>query len=93
MKHLLIGAIVPVYCLLAAQPAAAWDGFGADSTELVEIIPDALPVEGENVDVRDYTTDQTTTCLVKSVTRNSRTVEVVVRTPEGGTRTLVMEGR
>ncbi|WP_297227884.1 DUF5334 family protein [uncultured Desulfovibrio sp.] len=93
MKHLLIGALVPASCLLAALPAAAWDGFDADSTELVEIIPDALPVEGENVDVRDYTTDQTTTCLVKAVTRNSRTVEVVVRTPEGGTRTLVMEGR
>lgn len=93
MKHLLIGAIVPTYCLLTALPVTAWDGFDADSSELVEIIPDALPAEGENVDVRDYSTDQTTTCLVKAVTRNSRTVEVVVRTPEGGTRTLVMEGR
>lgn len=92
MKYLLIGALAPV-CLLSVQPAVAWDGFDADSSELVEIIPDALPTEGENVDVRDYATDQTTTCLVRTVTRNSRTVEVVVRTPDGGTRTLVMEGR
>lgn len=92
MKYLLIGALAPV-CLLSVQPAVAWDGFDADSSDLVEIIPDALPVEGENVDVRDYATDQTTTCLVKTVTRNNRTVEVVVRTPDGGTRTLVMEGR
>lgn len=92
MKYLLIGALAPA-CLLSVQSAVAWDGFDADSSDLVEIIPDALPVEGENVDVRDYATDQTTTCLVKSVSRNSRTVEVVVRTPDGGTRTLVMEGR
>lgn len=92
MKYLLIGALAPA-CLLSVQPAVAWDGFDADSSDLVEIIPDALPVAGENVDVRDYATDQTTTCLVKSVSRNSRTVEVVVRTPDGGTRTLVMEGR
>ena len=92
MKYLLIGALAPA-CLLSVQPAVAWDGFDADSSDLVEIIPDALPVEGENVDVRDYATDQTTTCLVKTVSRNSRTVEVVVRTPDGGTRTLVMEGR
>lgn len=92
MKYLLIGALAPA-CLLSVQPAVAWDGFDADSSELVEIIPDALPEEGENVDVREYATDQTTTCLVKTVTRNSRTVEVVVRTPDGGTRTLVMEGR
>ncbi len=92
MKYLLIGALAPA-CLLSDQPAVAWDGFDADSSDLVEIIPDALPVAGENVDVRDYATDQTTTCLVKTVSRNSRTVEVVVRTPDGGTRTLVMEGR
>ncbi|HJA79135.1 DUF5334 family protein [uncultured Desulfovibrio sp.] len=92
MKYLLIGALAPA-CLLSVQPAVAWDGFDADSSDLVEIIPDALPVAGENVDVRDYATDQTTTCLVKTVSRNSRTVEVVVRTPDGGTRTLVMEGR
>ena len=92
MKYLLIGALAPA-CLLSDQPAVAWDGFDADSSDLVEMIPDALPVAGENVDVRDYATDQTTTCLVKTVSRNSRTVEVVVRTPDGGTRTLVMEGR
>ena len=92
MKNLLLMAALPAL-LLCTRPAMAWDGFDADSAELVEIIPDALPAKGENVDVRDYSTDITTTCLVESVLRNSRTVEVVVITPDGGRRTLVMEGR
>ena len=62
-------------------------------TDLVEIIPDALPNKGDTVDVRNYSNDETTTCLVVSVTRNSRTVEIVVRTPDGEAHTLVMEGR
>ena len=62
-------------------------------TDLVEIIPDALPNKGETVDVRNYSNDETITCLVVSVTRNSRTVEIVVRTPDGEAHTLVMEGR
>ena len=37
--------------------------------------------------------DAATTDLVETVTRNARTVEVVVRTPKGLKRTLVMEGR
>ena len=45
------------------------------------------------MDVRNYSNDETTTCLVVSVTRNSRTVEIVVRTPDGEAHTLVMEGR
>ena len=57
------------------------------------IIPDALPNKGDTVDVRNYSNDETTTCLVVSVTRNSRTVEIVVRTPDGEAHTLVMEGR
>ena len=53
----------------------------------------ALPNKGDTVDVRNYSNDETTTCLVVSVTRNSRTVEIVVRTPDGEAHTLVMEGR
>ena len=45
------------------------------------------------MDVRNYDTDTSQTCLVETVTRNARTVEVVVRTPKGLKRTLVMEGR
>ena len=52
-----------------------------------------LPSPGETVDVRNYDTDTTETCLVESVSRNARTVELVVRTSAGATRTLVMEGR
>ena len=35
------------------------------------------------MDVRNYDTDTSQTCLVETVTRNARTVEVVVRTPKG----------
>lgn len=73
--------------------ASAWDGFDADTTDLVEITPDKLPKSGETVDVRNYDTDTTQTCLVEVVNRNARTVEVIVRTPDGHQRTLVMEGR
>lgn len=82
-------AVIALCASLALPlPALAWDGFDADSADLVEIIPDAL-----TVDVRNYSNDETTTCLVVSVTRNSRTVEIVVRTPDGEAHTLVMEGR
>ena len=81
-------------CLLAETPAAAWDGFDAETTELVEITPDRVPSRGETVEVRTYGGDMTETCLVESVIRNKRTVEVTVRTPRGDKRrTLVMEGK
>ena len=80
-------------CASLPLPALAWDGFDADSADLVEIIPDALPNKGDTVDVRNYSNDETTTCLVVSVTRNSRTVEIVVGTPAGEAHSLVMEGR
>ena len=92
----LVGAVCgALWCLcgMLPLPALAWDGFDADSADLVEIIPDALPNKGDTVDVRNYSNDETTTCLVVSVTRNSRTVEIVVRTPDGEAHTLVMEGR
>lgn len=87
-------AVIALCASLALPlPALAWDGFDADSADLVEIIPDALPNKGDTMDVRNYSNDETTTCLVVSVTRNSRTVEIVVRTPDGEAHTLVMEGR
>ena len=64
-------------------PALAWDGFDADSADLVEVVPDRVPSKGDTVDVRNYDKDATETCLVESVARNARTVELVVRTPAG----------
>ena len=92
MKHLLFGAAL-LGCVCMTIPALAWDGFDADSADLVEVIPDRVPSKGDAVDVRNYDKDATETCLVESVARNARTVELVVRTPAGVTRTLVMEGR
>lgn len=86
------GAIL-LGCLVLPTAVMAWDGFDADTTDLVELTPDKLPSPGEAVEVRDYDTDTTQTCLVVSVARNSRTIEVVVRAPDGKQRTLVMEGR
>lgn len=86
------GAIL-LGCLLWPWAVLAWDGFDADTTDLVELTPDKLPSPGEAVEVRDYDTDATQTCLVESVARNSRTIEVVVRTSDGKRRILVMEGR
>ncbi len=56
-------------------------------------MPDKLPAPGDTVDVREYDADTSRTYLVERVARNSRTVEVVVRAPDGSRRTLVMEGR
>lgn len=96
MKHLLAWVaptICLTICLLASLPVLAWDGFDADTTDLVEITPDKLPRAGDTVDVRNYESDTSQTCIVEAVNRNARTVEVVVRAPGGQIRTLVMEGR
>ena len=102
MNHLFLGALrrgclfwAGLFwgCMLLPQSAAAWDGFDADTTDLVELTPDRLPGTGDTVDVRNYDSDTTQTCLVERVARNSRTLEVVVRAPDGQRRTLVMEGR
>lgn len=78
--------------LLIAGTALAWDGFDAETSALIEILPEQVPAKGDTIDVRNYDTDSTETCLVESVRRNKRTIEVVVRTPEGNKRrTLVME--
>ena len=71
----------------------AWGGFDAETADLVEVSPDRVPQRGDMVDVRNYDKDATENCLVESVVRNARTVELVVRAPGGATRTLVMEGR
>ncbi|BAV91984.1 DUF5334 family protein [Candidatus Desulfovibrio trichonymphae] len=92
MKHLLFLTVVPG-CFCLPQAAAAWDGFDAATTNLVEITPDNIPLRDDTIDVRDYDTDATETCLVESVTRNARTVEVMVRAANGVRRILVMEGR
>ena len=92
MNLFLSGAVL-LGCLVLPTAVMAWDGFDADTSDLVELTPDKLPVPGEAVDVHDYDTDATQTCLVVSVVRNSRTIEVVVRAPDGKQRTLVMEGR
>lgn len=73
--------------------AIGWDGFDAESADLVAIIPDRLPPVGGSVEVYNYDTDSSQSCIVESVTRNRRTTEVGVRAPDGTTRILVMEGR
>lgn len=80
-------------CLLWPAAALAWDGFDADTGELVELIPDRLPSPGDTVDVRDYNSENAQTCLVESIVRNARTIEVLVRAPDGKQHILVMEGR
>ena len=52
MKHLLFGAAL-LGCLCMTIPALAWDGFDADSADLVEVIPDRVPSKGDTVDVRN----------------------------------------
>lgn len=92
MRHTLFCIPVLVGALCTAGNALAWDGFDAESSALVEITPEQVPAKGDTIDVRNYDTDSTETCLVESVLRNKRTIEIVVRTPEGTKRrTLVME--
>lgn len=93
MNHLYRGAFLLGCCFLLPTAVLAWDGFDADTTDLVELTPDRLPTPGDAVDVRDYDADASQTCLVERVARNPRTIEVVVRAPDGTRRTLVMEGR
>lgn len=90
MKYLI--AII-MFLSLYSGTCFGWDGFDSDSADLVEIIPDAIPNINSTVEVRNYETDQTETCIVESVTRNRRTIELVVRDPNGKRRILVMEMR
>ena len=92
MRYLLCLAALTGW-LCVSGPAAAWDGFDADSADLVSVTPDRVPVKGETVDMHNYDKDTPETCLVETVTRNSRTIELVVRAASGTQHTLVMEGR
>ena len=92
MKTLLLGAMLLVSQVCATQ-ALAWDGFDADSADLVEITPQTVPQPGNVIQVTNHDTDSTTECIVISVRHNLRTVEVVARYPDNTVHTLVMEGR
>lgn len=90
MKQLLfLPVLLAVFCI----PCSAWDGFDADTMELVEIMPEVVPLPGQTVDVRSYDTDSTENCIVESVIRNRRTIEVTVRYPDGKKHILVMESQ
>lgn len=78
---------------LLSEPLLAWDGFDADSADLVEIIPDIVPQTGHQIEVRNHDTDTTLNAVVINVTRNSKTIEVLIEDEDGKKRTLVMEGR
>lgn len=73
-------------------PALAWEGFDADTTNIVEVTPEQLPSRGDKISVRDYENETFLTCLVENVRRNKRTIELVVRCPEDSLHTLVMDG-
>lgn len=88
-KYLAITAVcLPFVC---TNTALAWDGFDADTTALVEITPAVIPAKGDNVDVKDSESETSVTCLVEQVTRNTRTVEISVITPDKLKRILIME--
>lgn len=92
MKYPFIIALMSLF-LLAGSLCAAWDGFDADSGDLVEIMPDAIPSVGDRIEVHNYDQNKTERYHVESVRRNRRTIEVVVHDDNNLYRTLVMEGR
>lgn len=89
MKYLLLATLL----LCGGASAWAWDGFDADTSELVEITPDMVPAPGDTITVRNYDQDSESRAVVESVRRNSRTVEVVIFFPDSSKHTLVMESR
>lgn len=95
LKNIVMKYLIATIMFLGICPGTCfgWDGFDSDSADLIEIITDAIPNINSTVEVRNYETDQTETCIVESVTRNRRTIEVVVRDPSGKRRILVMEMR
>lgn len=92
MRYLLAGILL-LLLQIYADASAAWDGFDAASADLVEIIPDSVPAPGETISVKNHDLDRTDTCLVESIKRNKRTIEIVVMYPDNSLHTLVMEGR
>lgn len=92
MRYILTGVLAAFLFFLPALPALAWDGFDADSADLVEIVPDTVPAAGDTITVRNRDRNTEFTCIVIAVKRNSRTTEVSVRCQDDPARTLVMEG-
>lgn len=88
MKNLSFLAVL----ICMATPALAWEGFDADTTNIVEVAPEQLPSRGDKISVRDYENETLLTCIVENVRRNKRTIELVVRCPEDSVHTLVMDG-
>lgn len=71
----------------------AWDGFDADSTALVEVIPDDIPRVGDIITLKNRDENTEEQCIVSSVHHNASTVEIVVKLVNGSEHTLVMEGK
>lgn len=84
-----------LFSLLAgiASVAFAWDGFDAETIELVEIVTNSLPPDGETIDIKNHDTGATCPGIVQSLKHNASTIEIVVRYPDDSLHTLVMEGR
>ncbi len=76
-----------------AVTASAWEGFDAETTDLVSLSPDQIPSRGDTVEVHNYDKEKYDTCVIEHITLNTRTTEVIVRMQDGTLRTLVMEGR
>ncbi len=76
-----------------AVTASAWEGFDAETTDLVSLSPDKTPSRGDTVEVHNYDKEKDETCVIEHITLNARTTEVIVRMRDGTLRTLVMEGR
>ena len=90
MKNLLFSLVM--VCGFAV-PASAWEGFDAETTDLVSLSPDQVPSRGDTVEVHNYDKEKYETCVIEHITLNTRTMEVIVRMQDGTLRTLVMEGR
>lgn len=92
MKYIIL-TLSALCVYIKAQPLLAWDGFDADSAELIEIIPDSVPQPGQEIEVLNHDTDTSSKGVVKSVIRNRKTIEVVFQDSEGKLHIFVMEGR
>lgn len=92
MKNTLFFLAFISYALLASD-CGAWEGFDASNADLVEILHDSVPTPGSSVDVHNFDSNTIETCIVESVLRNRKTIEIVVRDPSGELKLFVMEGR
>lgn len=92
MKYISCALIFAGFWICSAS-VFAWDGFDAESIELVEIGTEGIPASGETIEIRNQESGVTKTAIVQSMKQNQRTVEIVVRYPDNTVHTLVMEGR